>query len=132
MSAPSLSDHPIHLGRGGLAMSEPRFEAPERWYPDYEARHACDGVDGRLVSEYLFTEGWTSWERHPVGGEVVYCISGKLIVHQEMRDGRIETTTLLPGHYAINPPGIWHTADVEGETRALFITAGAGTENRPR
>jgi quercetin dioxygenase-like cupin family protein len=40
--------------------------------------------------------------------------------------------TLRAGDYAINPPGVWHTADVAGETTALFITAGMGTENRPR
>jgi len=49
-----------------------------------------------------------------------------------MPDGRIETTRLEPGQYAINPPGIWHTADVEGEAPALFITSGLGTENRAR
>ncbi len=53
-------------------------------------------------------------------------------MHQERTGGRIETIVLAPGEYAINPPGIWHTADVEGEARALFITSGMGTENRPR
>ena len=42
------------------------------------------------------------------------------------------TVTLGPGDYAINPPGAWHTADVEEEAAALFITAGLGTEHRPR
>jgi hypothetical protein len=37
-----------------------------------------------------------------------------------------------PGQYAINEPGTWHTADVTGETTALFITAGLGTQHRPR
>ena len=36
------------------------------------------------------------------------------------------------GEYVINAPGVWHTADVEGSATALFITAGAGTEHRPR
>lgn len=40
--------------------------------------------------------------------------------------------TVGPGEYAINPPGVWHTADVEGEATALFITAGLGTEARAR
>ena len=39
---------------------------------------------------------------------------------------------LRTGEYAINPPGVWHTADVESEATALFITAGLGTELRPR
>jgi len=40
--------------------------------------------------------------------------------------------TLRPGHYAINDAGTWHTADVESEATALFITAGMGTQHRPR
>jgi hypothetical protein len=40
--------------------------------------------------------------------------------------------TIVPGEYAINLPGVWHTADVDGEVTALFITAGMGTQHRPR
>jgi hypothetical protein len=36
------------------------------------------------------------------------------------------------GDYAINDPGVWHTADVDGSATVLFITAGLGTEHRPR
>jgi len=39
---------------------------------------------------------------------------------------------LLPGQYAINEPGTWHTADVSGSATAVFITAGTGTQVRPR
>jgi hypothetical protein len=41
-------------------------------------------------------------------------------------------TRLTTGEYAINPPGTWHTADVEGSASAVFITAGMGTQTRPR
>ena len=47
-------------------------------------------------------------------------------------DGKEVRTTLRPGEYAINPPGVWHTADVPTRATAVFITAGAGTEGRPR
>ena len=40
--------------------------------------------------------------------------------------------TWRPGEYAINGPGVWHTADVDDEATALFITTGWGTEHRPR
>lgn len=132
MSADRLIDQPIHLGREGLATIEPPFTRDMRWYEDYGARHAADGADGRLVCELSFNENWASWEQHPKGSEIVYCLAGKLVLHQELADGRIVTTMLEPGDYAINPPGIWHTADVEGEARALFITSGEGTQNRPR
>ncbi len=32
----------------------------------------------------------------------------------------------------INPPGVWHTADIADHAQGLFITAGMGTQNRPR
>jgi len=132
MAATRLIDHPIHLGRHGLATQEPQFGRDMRWYVDYAARHAEDGAEGRLVCELSFDGNWAGWERHPKGSEIVYCLAGTLILHQELADGRVETTVLRPGDYAINPPGVWHTADIEGEARALFITAGEGTENRPR
>jgi len=131
MTVKRLGDHPVHLGRAGAMTSEPRF-TDMRWYADYAARHEADGAEGRLVSEWTFTEDWQGWERHPAGGELVVCLSGRLTLHQEMADGSVVTTRLEAGDYAINPPGVWHTADVEGEARALFITAGLGTENRPR
>jgi mannose-6-phosphate isomerase-like protein (cupin superfamily) len=102
------------------------------WYEDYAARSASDGIEGRLVSLYTFTENWDSWEMHPSGAEVVLCTAGAMTIHQEMTDGSRATVTLGPGDYAINPPGAWHTADVAGEATALFITAGFGTEHRPR
>lgn len=42
------------------------------------------------------------------------------------------TLSLRPGEYAINEPETWHTADVAGAATAVFITAGWGTEHRPR
>jgi len=131
-AAPTLEVHPIHLDSRGGATSEPPFNGAMQWYADYGARHAADGAAGRLVSEHRFTESWTSWECHPVGAEIVYCLAGELILHQMSASGEIATIALQPGQYAINPPGVWHTADVAGEARALFITAGEGTQHRPR
>ncbi|ABI76804.1 cupin domain protein [Hyphomonas neptunium ATCC 15444] len=103
------------------------------WYDAYGERYdAEDGREGRLVSLYTFTEPWTSWEMHPQGHEVVLCTAGRLTLIQEWPDGRTDTVTLEAGEYAINAPGVWHTADVEGSATALFITAGLGTEHRPR
>ena len=134
MSARSLETFPIHLGAGATAIPQPEFPRDERvmqWYMDYGARHAADGADGRLVSCYRFTEDWAGWEMHPAGAEVVVCIEGSMTLIQEI-DGAQVRTTLSPGDYAINPPGVWHTADIDGEASALFVTAGLGTEIRPR
>ena len=127
-----LSVHPIHLGIGATAVVEPEFTGAD-WYAGYGQRHdADDGAEGRLVSMYTFTEPWDMWEMHPVGHEVVLCAAGTMTLHQEHADGTATTVTLRAGEYAINPPGTWHTADVAGEATGVFITAGTGTEHRPR
>ena len=129
--AHSLFTHPIHLGNGATAVAEPEFTGME-WYDGYSERHADDGPEGRLVALYRFDESWTSWEVHPAGHEVVCCIEGSMTLHQQLPDGGEKTVPLGPGDYAINPPGAWHTADCDGPVTALFITAGWGTQNRPR
>jgi hypothetical protein len=50
---------------------------------------------------------------------------------QEIGGSEIRVT-LNAGEYVINDPGVWHTADVDGEAAALSITAGEGTEHRGR
>ncbi|MEL1252023.1 cupin domain-containing protein [Aurantiacibacter gilvus] len=125
-----LDEHWIHLGLGATAEPQPPFDGME-WYADYGARNAADGTEGRLVSQYRFTEDWPMWEMHPEGAEVVVCTAGSLTLIQEI-DGEELRNTITPGEYVINPPGVWHTADITGEGEALFITAGAGTQHRPR
>ena len=130
---PYLPNQPVHLGLGASAVVEPEFTGPQ-WYDGYEARHAADGIEGRLVSQYSFDASWESWEVHPAGAELVICTAGEMTLHQQRGDGGIDSVTLGPGDYAINPPGVWHTADIApgvGAT-AIFITAGAGTEHRAR
>lgn len=131
MTAPRLEERFIHLGRGARAVEQPPFTGMD-WYEAYDARHGADGAEGRLVSQYAFTESWTAWEMHPAGDEVVICIAGAMVLVQELPDGRVERTPLGPGEYAINPAGVWHTADVAESATAIFITAGEGTEHRPR
>jgi cupin superfamily acireductone dioxygenase involved in methionine salvage len=69
---------------------------------------------------------------HPAGAEVVICVAGSMVLVQEHPDGRPDSVTLTAGEYAINPPGVWHTADVAESATAIFITAGEGTAHRPR
>ena len=114
MTAFSLAEFPAHLGLGATVVREPRFTGAD-WYAAYGTRHASDGVEGRLVSMHTFTESWSSWET----------------LHQEI-DGNVRTVMLHAGEAVINPPGVWHTADVSEPCTALFVTAGAGTENRAR
>ena len=126
----SLERFPIHLGLGAKAVAQPEFTGMD-WYAPYVERNAADGTEGRLVSLYSFGESWTSWERHPMGDEAVICTAGEITLIQELPDGP-RKVTLRTGDYAINPRGVWHTADVAQHATALFITAGVGTEHRPR
>lgn len=132
MNKPTLATNPIHLGLGATAVAEPVFTGSMDWYAGYVERHQADGAEGRLVSLHTFTEPWAMWEMHPHGDEVVICLQGQLTLHQELADGSRRSVALTPGQYAINERGTWHTADVAGEVTALFITAGLGTEHRPR
>ena len=132
MGGTKIEVRPIHLGHGATAVSEPPFTGSMDWYAGYVERHGSDGVEGRLVSVHTFREPWTVWEMHPQGAEVVLCIAGSLTLHQERADGSKQSQQLGRGEYAINEPGTWHTADVVEETTVLFITAGAGTQHRPR
>lgn len=132
MAGIHLNTHPIHLGLGATAVEQPEFTGAMDWYTHYGERHGVDGAEGRLVTLHTFTESWDMWEVHPHGAEVVLCTSGNITLHQEQLDGSVNQVTLGAGEYAINPPGIWHTADVEGSATALFITAGTGTDHRPR
>lgn len=132
MSAFDIVSRPIHLGLGATAEVEPHFAGDLSWYEAYADRHRIDGREGRLVSLFAFETPWRHWEMHPVGAEVVLCTAGTITLHQEQADGSTTSIRLGAGQYAINPPGIWHTADAEGPAAALFITAGEGTQHRPR
>lgn len=131
MTARDLRTFPVHLGLGAKVAAQPAFTGME-WYAEYTQRTRDDGPEGRLVSLYDFSANWDSWEVHPEGDELVVCLSGEMTLIQEYPDGRLHSETLGSGQYAINPAGVWHTADVLQPATALFVTAGRGTEHRPR
>lgn len=132
MSARRLATNLIHLGRSATAEVESAITGAQ-WYAGYTERHTDDRDEARLVFQSAF---WNCdmGEMHPRGSEIVLCIGGAMTPLRQLPDGRIERIGLAPGEYAINPPGIWHSADVNGAdgAEAIFITAGAGTEHRPR
>jgi quercetin dioxygenase-like cupin family protein len=127
----ALEQIPVHLGRGAIAYTLPEMDGSSDWFERYRRDTEAEGNDGRLVSMYTFTEPWATWEVHPNGHEVVVCTAGEMTLHQEI-DGNVRTVTLHAGEATINAPGVWHTADVDAPATALFITAGMGTQVRPR
>lgn len=47
-------------------------------------------------------------------------------------DGTVVRHEMSAGRAAVNPAGVWHTADVNEVATVLFVTPGAGTVHRPR
>lgn len=125
-----LSRFPVHLGLGATVLRQPELVGAS-WYDLYGARTSGDGAEGRLVTIHSFSEPWDTWEMHPSGDELVVCLAGRIVLHQEV-EGAVRTVALEPHHAVVNPAGVWHTADVSAEATALFITTGLGSENRPR
>ena len=132
MAGTSIERFPLHLGLGAKALPQHEFTGAMDWYMAYSERVAADGAEGRLVGMHTFTESWDSWEMHPAGDEVVLCVAGEMTLHQLFPDGSTEQVMIGAGEYAINPPGVWHTADIAKSATAVFISAGEGTQNRPR
>ncbi|PRP96929.1 cupin domain-containing protein [Enhygromyxa salina] len=131
MSAFKLSETPVHLGLGATVVRLPPHDGSMEWYERYGAAHASDGAEGRLVAVHSFDSDWAAWEVHPNGDELVYIISGKMTLIQDV-DGEHRAVELSAGDAAINPPGVWHTARVSEPVTALFITAGEGTLHEVR
>jgi mannose-6-phosphate isomerase-like protein (cupin superfamily) len=126
-----ITEFPVHLGLGARVIPLERFDGTGEWYQRYGEGTGADGVEGRLVTMHSFDESWASWEMHPKGDELVLCVSGSVVLHQGI-GADVHTVELHANEAVINPPGVWHTADVAGPCTCLFITAGLGTEHRAR
>jgi uncharacterized cupin superfamily protein len=120
----------VHLGLGSTATPLPDFEWSAEHVEAYRRSVAADGREGRLVCVIAQDATWDGWERHPAGEEVVYLLSGRVDVVQEI-DGTQHVVALRPGEAMVNPANVWHTARVHEPGMALFITPGEGTEHRP-
>jgi mannose-6-phosphate isomerase-like protein (cupin superfamily) len=125
-----LSQTFIHLGLGARATPIPHFEWTSEFLAGYEAEHATDGDEGRLVCITAQTTTWDFWERHPAGEEVVVLLSGRADLVQDI-DGAERVVTMMPGQAVVNPSGVWHRSVVHEPGEALFITPGRGTQHRP-
>jgi quercetin dioxygenase-like cupin family protein len=86
---------------------------------------------GRILSVFEYDQSWTWWERHPVGDELLYTISGEIDLHLD--DGvTIGVVHVGAGQSAIVPEGAWHRASMSVASRLLFVTPmPARTEHRP-
>ncbi|MEU9337066.1 cupin domain-containing protein [Streptomyces sp. NPDC048290] len=126
-----LRTTPVHLGLGSRAHPVEGFA----WDPEvlraYSAAVAADGAEGRLVTIFDGDGPGDHWERHPAGDELVVCLSGSVTVTRDA-EGVPDRVVLGPGEATVNPAGTWHAVDMAGPASLLTITAGLGTEHRPR
>ncbi|MYW00079.1 cupin domain-containing protein [Streptomyces sp. SID3343] len=130
-NAIDLRTTPVHLGLGSRAKPVEGFA----WDPEvlraYSAAVAADGAEGRMVMIFDGDGPGDHWESHPAGDELVVCLSGSVTVTRDL-DGVPDRVLLGPGEATVNPAGVWHVVDMAGPTSILAVTAGAGTDHRPR
>ncbi|MGW0786188.1 cupin domain-containing protein [Streptomyces sp. NPDC002913] len=126
-----LRTTPVHLGLGSRAKPVEGFA----WDPDvlraYSDAVAADGAEGRMVTIFDGDGLDDQWERHPAGDELVVCLSGSVTVTRDV-DGVPDRVVLGQGEATVNPAGTWHAVDMAGPASILTITAGLGTDHRPR
>jgi mannose-6-phosphate isomerase-like protein (cupin superfamily) len=128
-SQPNLTSTYLRLRPN--ATIEPLTVAEDFWHT------IASGALGSFHDEYLVTlhkidVDFPMWEMHPNGDEIICLLSGKMTITLDV-DGQ-QTRHLLDesGAFVLVPKGAWHTATVHANVRALFITAGEGTEHRER
>jgi mannose-6-phosphate isomerase-like protein (cupin superfamily) len=122
---------PIHIGLAGTARPMEHFEWSDEGLAAYDQATRADGADGRMVMMLHTTGAWTTWERHPLGAEVVIACTGTHRFVQELYGGE-RVVAIAAGQALINPPGVWHTADSGEGGWIVTITPGLDTEHRPR
>ena len=127
------ADNPVVIGPIGLLDDYPEHQRVPHWDAATDLG-ILDNERATKISGAMFTM------QRGAGATLAralcqYGLDRNADVHEEVRAPSLVSTatlTLGAGEYAINDPGTWHTADVDGSATALFITAGQGTEHRPR
>ncbi|WP_369181832.1 cupin domain-containing protein [Streptomyces mutabilis] len=130
-NAIDLRTTPVHLGLGSRAKPVEGFAWDPEVLQAYSAAVAADGAEGRMVTIFDGDGLGDHWERHPTGDELVVCLSGSVTVTRDV-DGGPDRVVLGPGEATINPAGAWHAVDMAGPASILTVTAGLGTDHRPR
>ena len=118
-------DQYVYLASDGRGHTTPGGEAfwslPPAEISKYE--------DGWLVSEFVCSKDWHSWEMHPQAEEFVYLLNGDIELLQELPSG-ITATRISGSGAVLVARGVWHTARVFAPSRMLFVTMGSGTQHR--
>lgn len=88
-------------------------------------------IEGYSIgAPFLTDEPPHSGEMHPDGDEVLYLVSGEIVVVIEDQDPPREVT-LHPGEAIVVPRGVWHRVILSEPSRLVHVTPGPGGEHRP-
>ena len=88
-----------------------------------QADSAPELQEGRIMSVFAYETSWTWWERHPVGTELVFALSGAVVFHLQHDDGSgARSVALAEGECLLVPEGAWHRAEITRPTTMLFVT----------
>ena len=105
-----ITRNPIHLPddarSGAFALEDFNFDGPS--FEAYVDTHCSAEAPGRLMMIESTPVNWPSWERTE------------------------QAISFSAGSTIINPPGVWHTADVDEPMTAIYITPCLGTEGKSR
>jgi mannose-6-phosphate isomerase-like protein (cupin superfamily) len=115
----------VHLAADGTSTQLPGGDA--FWSLSSEEMEPYGS--GWMISELECAQDWSNWEMHPEGDEFVYLLSGAATLLLEFADG-VRSVALSDRAATVVPRGIWHTAKVSAPSRMLFVTRGAGTQQR--
>jgi mannose-6-phosphate isomerase-like protein (cupin superfamily) len=127
---------PLHIATTHLRLrpdgGAERLAVTEDFWPDLIAGKYGDFQHEFLVSASRFEADWNSWEIHPNGDEIVILLAGQMDFIVEHADGNQTVELRHAGDFVFVPRATWHTADLVAPANLLFITAGEGTQGRPR
>jgi quercetin dioxygenase-like cupin family protein len=65
---------------------------------------------------------------HPDGDEVLYLISGRVLVTLQTKP--LQKIEIFPGSGLIVPRGVWHTVDIIEASQIVYITPGPNNQYR--
>lgn len=125
-----LTESPIHIGRDAT-FALPDFKYDGESFGAYVDQHTSQQDPGLLMMIEATPADWPTWERHPAGYEIVHILEGSGTFYQQLDTGEV-AIPFGPGSTVINPPGVWHTADVTQSMRAIYITPCPETDHKPR
>jgi mannose-6-phosphate isomerase-like protein (cupin superfamily) len=88
-------------------------------------------IDGYTVgAPYLTGDPPHDGEMHPDADELLFLVSGRVLVRLELPDGE-QTVEVKAGQALVVPRGVWHKIMLQEPGQLVHITPGPGGEHRP-